>query len=101
MHDGSTRIARPLSYMRMNRHQVHAHCGWASLPPMYIGMCLAGRYLSAAVSPLFGVWLAMHWTVFMGMAAGHLLEFLVVKVISTFRPLKPGLIVTQKINAVE
>jgi hypothetical protein len=61
--------------------------GWASLPAMYIGMCLAGRYLSAPMTPVFGVVLATHWAMFVGMAAGHMLECLIVKAFTLFRHL--------------
>jgi hypothetical protein len=65
------------------------HCrtcsGWVSLLLMYIGMCLAGRWLSVPLRPAFGLFLGMHWAMYIGMVAGHLLASLL------WRPFNAGL----------
>jgi len=57
----------------------HVRCGWTSLPAMYVGMCLAGRYLSPLMTPVFGLFLAMHWAMLIGMTFGHYVEFLAIR----------------------
>jgi hypothetical protein len=49
-------------------------CGWISLAAMYLGMGLAARYLAPPLTPVFGAAPAMHWAMFAGMAAAHLME---------------------------
>jgi hypothetical protein len=59
---------------------VRVGCGWASLAAMYVGMCLAGRYLSRPMIPVFCASLGEHWAMSFGMAVGHVLESLIVNV---------------------
>ncbi len=56
-------------------------CGWLSVPMMYIGMCLAGQYLSPALKVSFGLYLGMHWAMFLGMVAGHVVDMFVQKIV--------------------
>jgi hypothetical protein len=73
--------------------------GWGSLPAMYVGMCLGGRYLSTPMTPLFGVVPAAHWAMVVGMAAGHLLECLIAKAFTPFRHLISVANTTHQVNS--
>jgi hypothetical protein len=73
-----------------SRGHLRAYCNWAALPAMYAGMCLAGHYLSKPLTPIFGLFLAMHWTMFFGMVAGHLLEIIAMNGIKSAHIHRPG-----------
>ncbi|HLX92417.1 MAG TPA: hypothetical protein VKR32_12085 [Puia sp.] len=57
------------------KHQGHnhrmLHCNWTTLPLMYIGMCLAGKYLTPSIRALFGELLGSNWSMFFGMLGAH------------------------------
>ncbi|HUB61254.1 MAG TPA: hypothetical protein VL978_11150 [Puia sp.] len=46
-----------------------------------LGMCLSGQYLANSLRPLFGLFLAMNWAMFIGMAAGHFADWALHRVI--------------------